>query len=385
MSTFSQKDIEDSYRILQIGPNASLHDVKKAYIKAVKLHHPDRKGGNADAFVKIKHAYDLICDLFAKNDPYLGSDVRIGRRGNGAHQCTTDVGSLNARNSNASHVSSNSNKATIGEKWYRKESCDFLYSQDTDDMRGLFYTVQRPDAFEASNRSSSGSCQNIAQKQIIADLKVKLEEIYLGAAKKVRVKHYIPCPFCSKEPAKICMNCNGQGEVISLNQAGPRKIVQVSEMCKKCNGQGTIYDTTSCHVCSGTHKIKTKRTVPVRIDRGMRHRQTIIVDLNEISSDITTKTELLIRLSIRNHRRFRIRGHHLYAKKWITRDQAQNGCKVTIKHLDGRIIEADIPPGVALTENYKFEIPNEGMPLLHSEQTFGNMYIQFIVSDPDHK
>ena len=44
------------FAALGLAPNATVNDVKSAYYRLAKLHHPDT-GGNADEFVKIEEAY----------------------------------------------------------------------------------------------------------------------------------------------------------------------------------------------------------------------------------------------------------------------------------------------------------------------------------------
>lgn len=49
------------YETLGIGKEASQADIKKAYINAAKIHHPD-KGGNADKFNEVQQAYEVLND-----------------------------------------------------------------------------------------------------------------------------------------------------------------------------------------------------------------------------------------------------------------------------------------------------------------------------------
>lgn len=54
-----------AYRILDLQPSCSDNDVKKAYRKFARLHHPD-KGGDPDLFNKYTKAYNTIIDLRSK-------------------------------------------------------------------------------------------------------------------------------------------------------------------------------------------------------------------------------------------------------------------------------------------------------------------------------
>jgi len=52
----------DLYEILELKPNASEVEIKKSYLKLVKLYHPDRnkKDGAAEHFQRIQSAYEIL-------------------------------------------------------------------------------------------------------------------------------------------------------------------------------------------------------------------------------------------------------------------------------------------------------------------------------------
>ncbi len=53
--------IKDYYKILDVSKDASNDEIKKAYYKLSKEHHPDT-GGDAETFNEIKKAYDVLSD-----------------------------------------------------------------------------------------------------------------------------------------------------------------------------------------------------------------------------------------------------------------------------------------------------------------------------------
>ena len=60
-------DVEDlegtlHYDVLGLERNASADDVRRAYRSKARLHHPDKAGGDAETFARVKKAYDVLGD-----------------------------------------------------------------------------------------------------------------------------------------------------------------------------------------------------------------------------------------------------------------------------------------------------------------------------------
>ena len=50
---------KDPYQILKVHPSEKLEEIKKAYRKLVKIHHPD-KGGNAAVMLEVNSAWEIL-------------------------------------------------------------------------------------------------------------------------------------------------------------------------------------------------------------------------------------------------------------------------------------------------------------------------------------
>ena len=50
---------KDPYQLLKVHPSAKLEEIKKAYRKLVKIHHPD-KGGNAAVMLEVNSAWEIL-------------------------------------------------------------------------------------------------------------------------------------------------------------------------------------------------------------------------------------------------------------------------------------------------------------------------------------
>ena len=51
--------LKDPYQILKVHPSAKLEEIKKAYRKLVKIHHPD-KGGDSAVMLEINSAWEIL-------------------------------------------------------------------------------------------------------------------------------------------------------------------------------------------------------------------------------------------------------------------------------------------------------------------------------------
>lgn len=63
-----------AYKILGLSPEASVDDIKKAYKRLAKKHHPDVESGDEEKFIEIQNAYRSLieddAELLADFDPY---------------------------------------------------------------------------------------------------------------------------------------------------------------------------------------------------------------------------------------------------------------------------------------------------------------------------
>src|SRR3981081_3436623 len=76
-------DRPDYYKILGVGKNASEAEIKKAYRKLAREHHPDRNQGNKRAeerFKEISQAHDVLSDS-EKRKAYDRGTGPFGRLG----------------------------------------------------------------------------------------------------------------------------------------------------------------------------------------------------------------------------------------------------------------------------------------------------------------
>lgn len=231
----------DYYEVLGVERNASKEELKKAYRKLAMQYHPDRNPDNKDAEEKFKEAaeaYEILSDenKKARYDRYGHEGVK----GNGfGSQGFSDINDI------FSHFSDIFGGSSIFDDFFG----------GTQRSRG--------------RRRSTGT----PGSDLRINLKLTLEEIAEGVAKKVKIKKYILCNVCSGTGAeagtstKTCPVCQGTGEVKTVSRSVFGQFVNISA-CSNCNGEGTVVDTP-CKKCMGDGRIQEEVTLQINVPAGV--------------------------------------------------------------------------------------------------------------------
>ena len=177
-------DTTKLYETLEVEKTATAKEVKKAYFRLSKLHHPD-KGGDEHKFKEINAAYEILSDA-EKREKY----DNYGLEG----------------------VDDDDGAANRGE-----------------DLFSMF--------FGGGGRRSQRSGPKKGPA-INHPIKVSLEDLYNGKTVKLAVNRKVIVG-----DVKICTKCNGQGAVMEVRQLGPGMITQMQRTCPDCNGRGNSATT----------------------------------------------------------------------------------------------------------------------------------------------
>jgi len=229
----------DYYEILGVNRNATKEELRKAYRKLAMQYHPDRNPNNKEAEEKFKEAaeaYDVLND-----DEKKARYDRFGHEGikGGYSPGFTDVNDI------FSHFSDIFGGSSIFDDF-------FGGSQRT-----------------RTRRRSAGT----PGSDLRITLKLTLEEIAAGAAKKVKVKKQIKCDQCGGSGAeagtstKTCPVCQGSGEVKSVSRSVFGQFVNITT-CNNCNGEGVVVDVP-CKKCMGEGRINDESTIKINVPPGV--------------------------------------------------------------------------------------------------------------------
>ncbi|KAG0278281.1 Type I HSP40 co-chaperone [Linnemannia exigua] len=329
------------YEALEVDPNCSDAELKKAYRKLALKFHPDKTGGaTSERFQEISHAYDVLSDP-SKRQAYdqYGEAGLSGEGGPGG------MGGLSP-----------------------EDLFSHFFGGGGGGGRG-----GRP----------SGPRRG---KDVTHGLKVTLEDLYKGKTTKLALQKNVICEKCEgkggKEGAvKTCATCNGQGYRVMLRQMGPM-MQQIQQPCGDCRGEGEIINAKDkCKFCNAKKVTQVRKVLEVHIDRGMKHGRKIVFNGEGDQAPGTIPGDVVIVLDQREHERFRRSDDDLFYSAKVDLVTALAGGKIQIPHLDDRVLIVDILPGEVIKPGELKAVMGQGMPT-ERHHDFGNLYIQFEIDFP---
>ena len=225
------------YEVLGVPKNASQDEVKKAYRKLVREHHPDKNPGDKAAeerFKDVQAAYDVLSDA-EKRKQYdtFGTANGAGPGPGGGFPGGFSVG-------------------------------DFDLGDLGDIFGGLF----------GGRSGRGGATRGQAQAQRGADLEAQVnlsfEDSLRGIETRVPVEVEVACSACGGSGAEpgsspvICPECKGRGVV-----AESQGFFALSQPCPRCRGNGTIVEKP-CRTCQGSGRQRRTKRYTVKIPAGVR-------------------------------------------------------------------------------------------------------------------
>lgn len=346
---------KDYYKVLGITKGASGEEIKKAYRKLAHEHHPDKRGGTEAKFKEINEAYQVLGDQ-KKRETY----DRFG---------TAEPGGFGGAGGGW--------PGGGGFQWGQGGSTGFE-GVDMGDLGDIFETFFGGMGGRVGRRTvTHGSDLETVQE-------ITLEEAYHGVRKNIAIRTFVTCATCKGQggdPAagtETCIVCDGKGEVREEKRTFFGSFSQV-KVCEHCHGAGKISKKT-CTVCKGGGRLAGERKAELDITPGIADGQIIqIKSLGEAGERGAAAGDLYVRVRLRKHSVFERRGDDLVVRQELNVFDLLLGRKVTVKTLDGKSVEAEIPAHFNLKDNLR--IPGKGMPRFRSFGQ-GDLLLEFILKAP---
>ena len=340
----------DYYDVLGVPRNAGEQDLKSAFRKLAKDHHPDRNPGDTDAeqkFKELNEAYEVLKDpqKRAAYDRFghAAFDGGMGGRGGGGG-------------------------AGFGPDFASSMSDIF------DDLFGEFMGGRRGNSTYQRNQGRERGAD------LRYNMEITLDDAYAGKTAQIRVPTSVTCDVCSGTGAKAgtkpvtCATCGGAGKV-----RASQGFFTIERTCPTCQGRGeTIADP--CAACNGAGRVVKERTLSVNIPQGVEDGTRIrLSGEGEAGLRGGPAGDLYIFLSIKPHELFQRDGSDVFCRVPISMTTAALGGQIEVPTLDGTMSRVKVPEG---TETGKqFRLKGKGMPVLRSTAT-GDLYIQVDVETP---
>jgi molecular chaperone DnaJ len=218
--------LANPYDTLGVPKTASAEEIKKAYRKLAREHHPDQ-GGDEMRFKEIQGAYDLLSDP----DKRQAYDAYGSTNGRGGPQYQEfDLGNLG----------------------------------DLADIFGGF--------FGGGGGFSGGSRRPQPERgaDLQTEVHVAFEDSLKGIQVPVRTEVETACSACGGSGAEpgtapiTCPECNGRG--VTSDSHG---LFSLSHPCPRCRGNGTIVEKP-CRTCRGSGRERAQKTFQVKIPAGAK-------------------------------------------------------------------------------------------------------------------
>jgi DnaJ-class molecular chaperone len=319
-------DYKDYYKILNIPRGASADDIKKAFRKLARKHHPDVNPGDKKAeakFKEINEAYEVLADP-DKRRKYdtLGPNwqEQFGPSGCGARRGAYGFGG-------------------------RGSSPGFDFDAGGSGFSDFFETLFGRSGTGGVRGGSAGreDIRRRAGENIEQPVEVTLQEAFMGATRTFNV-----------QSTEICTTCKGTGEVGGL----------------------------ACTVCQGQGLVPRNKRIQVKINAGVDSGSKIrVAGEGQPGIGGGPRGDLILVISIRPDAVFERRADDLYVDIEVELVKAMLGGQAQLAMPDGRKLVLTIPPE---TQNGRvIRLAGKGMPHLRGEGR-GNLNARVKVLLPMH-
>ena len=313
---------KDYYETLGVDKNASTADIKSAFRKLAKKYHPDNKEtGDEEKFKEISEAYQVLSDE-QKRKTY-------DQFGSGAFDGTGPGG------------------------FGGFQGFDFS-DMGLDDILSQVFGGGFSSGF--GGRSSQGGRRQTRGSDMEVELTIPFEDAVYGTEKSFEVNIQDICESCDGKGGTgetRCSTCGGTGRVVEQRQS-LFGIFQSERPCPNCGGSGSSF-TNKCSNCGGDGIVKHKRTIKLRVPRGVENGDTLRMPGKANAGMYGgPRGDIYINFKVKDHEIYQRDGRDVYVKIPLTITEAVLGCKKEVPTVQGTII-TEIPAGTQNGDKFKFK------------------------------
>ncbi len=322
---------KDFYKTLGVSKSASADDIKKAYRKLARDHHPDSHAGDKNAEEKFKAVSEAYSVLSNPDKRKEYDDQRAAFGAGGFRFPTGGTGGF--------------------------PSGGGAGNFDISDLLGGIFGGGGP---QTRARTTSSPPRRGADVETEASL--SFEQAVEGVTVPLRTTSDEACPSCRGTGAKagtmprVCVNCEGTG----MQTGASGGLFAMTEPCAVCKGRGLVVDDP-CPTCLGSGRAQSSRTMQVRIPAGVRDGQRIRLRGKGASGERGGPNgDLYVTVHVSGHPVFGRRGDDLTITVPVAFDEAALGATIRVPTLGGAPVTLKIPPGTP--SGRTFRAKGKGMP-----------------------
>uniref|UniRef100_A0A8C4R1L5 DnaJ heat shock protein family (Hsp40) member A2 n=1 Tax=Eptatretus burgeri TaxID=7764 RepID=A0A8C4R1L5_EPTBU len=218
---------------------------------------------------------------------------------------------------------------------------------------------------------------------------VTLEDLYNGKTSTFTFTKNIVCATCkgvggnADVDVQKCAACEGRGVRDIVCQIMPETVQHA--LCTECNGEGELVEESQrCKACNGHKVIKSEKELEVHIDKGMHHGQKITFRAEGDQAPGVEPGDVILVLQEKKHEVFVREDNDLTIRCKVSLTEALCGCRIDLRHLDGRELLISYPEGIVIFPGCIRGVLNEGMPHYRNPFEKGNLNVKFEVEFPNN-
>ncbi len=353
---------KDYYATLGVSRSAKPEEIRKAYRRLARKHHPDLNPANKAAeekFKEISEAYEVLSDekkrkvydqygFYADNIPPGGYGPAAG--------------------------------ASRGSQGFDFSGFDFSDWSPDSEKQGGFGSSFR-DLFSQFFSRGGGREAEREGPERGADIEHRMHLAFWDAIRGTQVRISVAreeaCATCrgsgaASGPAVTCAACGGSGK--ATRQAGTMRF---SVTCPQCGGSGR--ERRRCASCGATGHVRRPEAFEVRIPPGVDTGSRVRVPgKGNAGVNGGPPGDLFIVTEVEPHSLFERKGDNIYVKVAITVTEAALGAKIEVPTLDGPTT-IKIPPGTQ--SGQRLRIRGKGAPSLRGNVR-GDQFVEVQVYVP---
>lgn len=305
---------KDFYKVLGVKKDASADEIKKAYRKLARDHHPDSNPGNAAAeerFKEISEAYAVLSSV-DKRKEYDEQRSAFGQ--------------------------------------FRGAPGGGRGGQPDFDVSDLFGGL-----FGGVGRGRSRRPQPRKGDDLETEATLTFEQAVDGATLPLRMTSDEACPTCHGTGAKpgttpkVCSKCQGSG----MQTAAAGGVFAMTEPCDLCRGRGLIVEH-QCDTCKGSGRAPSSRTLNVKVPAGVKDGQRIrLKGKGGKGENGGPNGDLFLVVHVEPHKLFGRKGDHLTLTVPVAFDEAALGAQIQVPTLDGPAVRIKIPAGTPTGRTFR--------------------------------